>query len=61
MTGGVNANGTYKILTAGTSGPGGKVVLQGLGTETGNDGSSPVKVVMNVWADSAKVDNTQTN
>ena len=61
MQGGVNANGTYKILTAGTSGPGGKVILQGLGNETGNDGSSPVKVVMNVWADSAKVDNTQTN
>ena len=58
MTNGTNANGTYTIVTAGNATT---VVLQGLGVETGNDGSSPVKVVMNVWSDSAKVDNTQTN
>ena len=58
MPNGTNANGSYTIKTAGTSA---QVVLQGLGVETGNDGSNPVKVVMNVWADSAKVDQTQTN
>ncbi len=55
---GSNQNGTCKILTAGNSTT---VVLQGLGVETGNDGVSSVKVVMNVWPDSAKVDNTQMN
>jgi len=58
MPNGTNANGSYTIMTAGTST---QVVLQGLGVEIGNDGSNPVKVVMNVWADSAKVDQTQTN
>jgi Tfp pilus assembly protein PilE len=58
MLNGTNANGTYSISAAGTATT---VVLQGLGVETGNDGSSPVKVVMNVWDDSAKVDVTQTN
>ena len=58
MPNGTNANGTYTISTAGTSTT---VVLQGLGVEMGNDGSNPVKVIMNVWADSAKVDVSQTN
>jgi hypothetical protein len=58
MPNGTNANGTYTISTAGTSTI---VVLQGLGVEIGNDGSNPVKVVMNVWSDSAKVDNSRTN
>jgi len=53
----VNGNGTYTIVSANATG----VQLQGLGTETGNDGSTPVKVVMNVWADSAKVDASQSN
>ena len=55
---GANANGVYSISTAGSATT---VVLQGLGVETGSDGSSPVKVVMIVWPDSAKVDNTQMN
>ena len=59
MPNGTNANGVYTI-TGGGAGQG-PVILQGLGVETGNDGTSPVKVVMNVWADSAKVDVTQTN
>jgi hypothetical protein len=58
MPNGTNANGTYTISTAGTSST---IVLQGLGVEMGNDGSNPVKVIMNVWADSAKVDVSQTN
>ncbi len=58
MPNGTNANGTYTISTAGTST---QVVLRGLGVEMGNDGSNPVKVIMNVWADSAKVDVSQTN
>ncbi|MBP2673160.1 MAG: hypothetical protein H6Q85_3226, partial [candidate division NC10 bacterium] len=30
-------------------------------TETGNDGTNKVKVTMDVWADSAKVDAASTN
>ena len=54
---GTNANGTYSIISSSVS----SMVIQGTGTETGNDGTTPVKVVMDVWADSAKVDNTQIN
>ncbi len=57
MVNGQNANGTYSIVSSSQS----SMVLQGLGTETGNDGTTPVKVVMNVWSDSAKVDLTQGN
>ncbi len=52
----VNANGSYAL--SGTSAP---LTLTGTGTEIGNDGTNPVKVVMSVWADSAKVDPAQTN
>jgi Tfp pilus assembly protein PilE len=52
----VNGNGTY-TLTTGTS----SITLTGHGTETGNDGTTPVSVTMLVWADSARVDATQTN
>lgn len=58
MANGTNANGTYSILTAGSSS---QVVLQGKGMEIGNDGSNPVKVVMNVWADSSSVDLSRMN
>ncbi len=57
-TGYTNGNGTYSVSAAGSATT---VQIQGLGTETGNDGTAPVKVVMNVWADSAKVDITATN
>jgi len=57
MPNGQNANGIYSIVSTSIS----SMVLQGTGTETGNDGTTPVKVVMDVWADSAKVDNTQIN
>ena len=53
----VNGNGTYTIVSATAT----SVQLQGVGTETGNDGETPVQVVMNVWADSAKVDVSQSN
>ena len=58
MPNGTNANGTYTMTAATGVGP---VLLTGKGTETGNDGSTPVTVVMQVWADSAKVDPTKTN
>ncbi len=58
MPNGTNANGTYTIAVAGTTTT---VQLQGLGVEIGNDGSNPVKVVMDVWADSAKVNTTSAN
>jgi hypothetical protein len=53
----INGNGEYVILTASSS----AVSLQGEGTETGNDGTNPTKVVMDVWADSAKVNAASTN
>jgi Tfp pilus assembly protein PilE len=52
-----NGNGTYTIVTSTAS----TVQLQGLGTEKGNDPNNPVKVVMDVWADSAKVNAASTN
>jgi hypothetical protein len=58
MANGTNANGSFTILTAGSST---QVVLQGKGMEVGNDGSNPVRVVMNVWADSAAVDVSRMN
>jgi hypothetical protein len=53
-----NGNGTYTV-----SGPGSATTVQitGKGTEKGNDPALEVTVVMNVWADSAKVDVTATN
>ena len=57
-TGYSNGNGTYTVSGAGSATT---CQLQGLGTETGNDGSTPVKVIMNVWADSAKVDVASIN
>ena len=53
----INGNGEYTILSASSS----QVSLQGEGTETGNDGTNPVKIVMDVWADSAKVNAASTN
>ena len=53
-----NANGTYSFTTGTGPGP---VLITGVGVEVGNDGSKNVTVVMQVWADSAKVDPTKTN
>ena len=52
-----NGNGTFTIVSSSTS----TLRLQGLGTEFGNDRTNKVKVVMNVWADSAKVNPASTN
>ena len=52
-----NGNGTYTIVNNGAS----TVQFLGTGTETGNDGTNKVKVTMDVWADSAKVDAASTN
>ncbi len=48
---GANANGVYTISSNSDS----YITLQGLGTETGNDGTTPVKVTMDVYADSSHV------
>jgi Tfp pilus assembly protein PilE len=53
-----NGNGIYTISAAGSATT---VQITGTGTETGNDGTNKVKVVMDVWADSAKVDVAQIN
>ena len=53
-----NGNGVFTISTAGDATA---VELTGMGNETGNDPTKKVTVVMNVWADSAKVDQTKTN
>ena len=58
MPNGTNANGAYTLQTGTGLGP---ISVTGVGVETGNDGTNPVKVVMQVWADSAKVDQTKTN
>ena len=52
-----NGNGTFTIVSSSTS----TLRLQGLGTEFGRDRTNKVKVVMNVWADSAKVNPASTN
>jgi Tfp pilus assembly protein PilE len=52
-----NGNGVYTIASSSAS----TIQFQGLGTEYGNDGTNKVKVVMDVWPDSAKVDVASTN
>ena len=56
----VNGNGTYRISLDGSLT---FVELEGVGKETGNDGTNKVKVTMQVWADSAQVspDVTKSN
>ena len=49
-----NANGTYTLGTVADD----NVIITGTGTETGFDGTSPVKVEMTVWADSSKITGT---
>jgi hypothetical protein len=59
MPGGKNPNGTF-ALASGNTGQG-PVILTATGTEIGFDGTSKVKLQMQVWPDSAKIDPTQTN
>jgi len=58
MPNGTNANGVYSISGGGAGQ--GPLILKGIGVESGSNGS-PVQVVLQVWPDSAKVDNTQMN
>ena len=51
----VNGNGSYTLAT------GNPVLITGVGTEYGMDPATKVTGVMQVWADSAKVDETKTN
>lgn len=51
MPNATNANGTFSL---GGGVLGAPFSVTGIGTETGNDGSTKVQVVMDVWADSAK-------
>jgi hypothetical protein len=57
----VNGNGTYTISSSGAT----QISFTGVGTETGNDPAGGVNgkvtVVMDVWADSAKVNTASTN
>lgn len=46
-----NANGSYVVGTVGAT----SIVITGTGTETGDDGSTPVEVEMTVFADSTAV------
>jgi hypothetical protein len=56
-----NPNGTYSLSPDPVAGTPAYIELVGIGVETGNDGSAPVKVVMKVWPDSAAMDVTHTN
>jgi len=53
----MNGNGTYTISSTAPT----QITLQGFGTETGNDGTNRVTVVMDVWPDSARVNTASTN
>jgi len=50
-----NANGTYRILTAGNAT---RVVLQGTGAEIGKDGKTKIVVTMDVYAGSFTIRTT---
>jgi hypothetical protein len=56
-----NLNGTYTLTPEPVGGSPGFITLTGLGTELGNDGTTKVKVVMYVYPDSVRVDNTLSN
>lgn len=53
-----NANGSYAIINAGTATT---VVFRGIGVEIGNDGTNPVMVTMDVFADSKDVRTNAAN
>jgi hypothetical protein len=56
-----NMNGNYSLDPDPITGTPASVKLVGVGTETGLDGTTPVKVVMLVFADTMKVDETIGN
>jgi hypothetical protein len=52
----LNANGTYTLANALTH-----VTITGTGTATGRDGNNPVRVVMQVYADSMHLNSALSN
>jgi hypothetical protein len=56
-----NLNGAYTLNPDPVAGTPVSIKLIGIGTETGIDGASPVKVVMVVFADTMRVDETVGN
>ncbi len=56
-----NMNGTYTLDPDPINGTPVSIKLIGIGTETGIDGSSPVKAVMVVFSDTMSVDGTSGN
>jgi hypothetical protein len=56
-----NDNGTYSLTPDPVSGNPAFVTLIGIGTQEGLDGTSNVKVVMLVYPDSIKIDDSQIN
>jgi hypothetical protein len=58
---GTNMNGTYTMDPDPVSGTPASIKLIGVGTETGLDGTNPVKAVMIVLSDSMSVDGTSGN
>ncbi len=56
-----NMNGSYTMDPDPVSGTPTFIKLVGIGTETGLNGTSPVKAVLLVYADTMKVDETEGN
>ena len=56
-----NMNGTYTLDPDPVAGTPASIKLVGVGTETGLDGTSPVKVTMLVFSDTMRVDETSGN
>ncbi len=56
-----NLNGTYSLDPDPVSGAPASIKLTGVGTETGINGTGPVKVVMMVFADTMRVDESVGN
>lgn len=56
-----NMNGTYSLDPDPVTGTPASIKLIGVGTETGLDGTTPVKAVMVVFSDTMSVDETATN
>jgi hypothetical protein len=56
-----NDNGTYSLTPDPVTGNPQFVTLTGIGTQTGLDGTTNVKVVMLVYPDSIKMDDSQIN
>jgi hypothetical protein len=56
-----NMNGTYTLDPDPVTGTPASIKITGTGTETGWDGTSPVRIVMVVFADTMRVDESLSN